>query len=203
MAPVTIASVVEGHGEVTGLPKVLYRIARQLSIPGLQVPRPYRFSRGSLIKAGGIERAVAAEANRVSGSGGVLVVLDADDDCPAQLGPSLLARAQAARPDKLVSVVLPNIEFEAWFIAAAGSLGGKCGLPDGLEVPDNPEGIRDAKGWLTARRTDGLQYSPTVDQATLASAFDLEQARKIAPSFDKFCRDVENLLGVASRNSDV
>ena len=170
MAPVTIASVVEGHGEVTGLPKVLYSIAKQFSIPVLQVPRPHRIPRESLIKAGGIERAVAAEANRVSGVGGVLVVLDADDDCPAQLGPSLLSRARAARPDKRVSVVLPNIEFEAWFIAAASSIGGRCGLPNGLEVPSNPEGIRDAKGSLTYRRTDGLQYSPTVDQATLASA---------------------------------
>jgi hypothetical protein len=151
-----------------------------------------------LIKAGGIERAVAAEASRVGSLGGVLVMLDADDDCPAQLGPSLLARAQAARPDKLLSVVLPKIEFEAWFIAAAGSLGGTCGLPDGLQVPSNPEGIRNAKGWLSDHRADGLKYSPTVDQAKLASAFDLEQARKGAPSFDKFCRDVEALLGVTN-----
>jgi len=37
-------------------------------------------------------------------------------------------RGPRKHADKLVSVVLPNIEFEAWFIAAAGSLGGKCGL---------------------------------------------------------------------------
>jgi hypothetical protein len=33
-----------------------------------------------------------------------------------------------------------------------------------------------------------------VDQAALADRFDLAHARKAAPSFDKFCRDVEGLL---------
>jgi Domain of unknown function (DUF4276) len=194
--PVTIASVVEGHGEVTGLPKLLYRIAHQFSVWDLRVPTPFRDPRGSLVAAGGIERAVDAQARRVDAAGGVLVLLDADDDCPANLGPSLLARARSARPDKLVSVVLPKREFEAWYLAAASSLGGRCGLPDNLVAPEDPEAIRDAKGWLSRQRTDGLKYSPTADQATLGSAFDLEQARKAAPSFDKFCREVEILLGV-------
>jgi hypothetical protein len=37
-------------------------------------------------------------------------------------------------------------------------------------------------------------YKPTVDQAPLASAFDLERARNGSPSFGKFCRDVRSLL---------
>jgi hypothetical protein len=124
------------------------------------------------------------------------VLLDADDDCPAELGPRLLERARDARPDNQVSVVLPKIEFEAWFIAAAPSLGGHWALPDDLETPANPEAIRDAKGWIAARREDGHTYRPTIDQPVLASVFDLDLARKGAPSFDKFCRDVETLLGV-------
>lgn len=195
--PATIASVVEGHGEVPGLPKVLYRIAHQFSIWDLRVPNPFRIPRGSLIATGGIERAVDAQARRVDAAGGVLVLLDADDDCPADLGPSLLARAQSARSDKLVAVVLPKREFEAWFLAAGASIGGRCGLPEELVAPEDPEAIRDAKGWLTRRRTDGLPYKPTVDQAVLGSTFDIEQARKAAPSFDKFCREVEKMLGVS------
>jgi hypothetical protein len=202
MATVTITSIVEGHGEKTGLPKLLYRIAYQHSIWDFRATEPRRIARGSLIRPGGIENAVAAEANRVSGPGGLLVLLDADDDCPAELGPALLARAQAARPDKSVAVVLPKREFEAWFIASASSLGGHCGLPHGLEIPGDPEAIRDAKGWIEDRRTDGLQYSPTVDQALLGSAFDIDLARKTAPSLDKFCREVEALLGVPTARKD-
>jgi hypothetical protein len=40
----------------------------------------------------------------------------------------------------------------------------------------------------------GRPYKETVDQAALASAFDIVQARKCSPSFDKFCRDLEVLL---------
>lgn len=203
MAEVTIASIVEGHGERAGLPKLLYRIAHQHAIWDFRATQPHRVPRGSLIVTGGIERAVAAEARRVPGQGGVLVLLDADDDCPAQLGPALLARAQLARPDKLVSVVLPKREFEAWFIASASSLGGHCGLPDNLQVPADPEGIRDAKGWIEDCRMDGLQYVPTVDQAMLGSAFDIELGRKHAPSLDKFCREVEALLGITSSREGI
>jgi hypothetical protein len=96
----------------------------------------------------------------------------------------------------MVSVVLPKREFEGWFLAAAASLGGRCGLPQDLVPPEDPEAIRDAKGWLTDRRTDGLSYQPTVDQASLGSVFDIEQARKAAPSFGRFCREVEKLLGI-------
>jgi hypothetical protein len=199
VASLTIASIVEGHGEVKGLPKILHRIAQQHAIWDLRVHAPFRVPRGRLTVAGGIENAVADQARRVPGAGGVLVLLDADDDCPATLGPALLARAQAARPDRSIAVVLPKIEFEAWFIAAAPSLGGTCGLPDDLEVPPDPEGIRNAKGWITDHRTDGLRYSPTADQATLSSAFDLELARKMCRSFDKFQRDVERLMGVSGQ----
>jgi hypothetical protein len=145
--PVTIACVVEGHGEVPGLPKLLHRIARGQSIPDLRTPPPFRRNRGSLVRLGGIEAAVKAMAQQISEDGGVLVVLDADDDCPADLGPALLRRAQDARPDVRVSVVLANKEFEAWFLAGASSLAGHHGFPGDLASPDKPESIRDAKGW--------------------------------------------------------
>jgi hypothetical protein len=86
-----------------------------------------RTPRGKITVGGGIERAVSAAALRVRSSGGVLVLLDADDDCPAEYGPALLARAKAARPDKQVAVVLAMREFEAWFLAAAPSLAGQFG----------------------------------------------------------------------------
>jgi hypothetical protein len=193
-AVVTIAAIVEGDGEVPALPKLLFRLAHQLSIWQLRVHTPMRVPRGKLVGQGGIEDAVSAMAQRIGTSGGVLVLLDADDDCPAILGPALLKRAQAARPDVPVSVVLANREFEAWYLAAAPSLAGRHGFPADLTAPRNPERIRDAKGWLSRHRSEGPPYKPTVDQALLASAFDMETARRGSPSFDKFCRDVQNLL---------
>jgi hypothetical protein len=126
----------------------------------------------------------------------VLVLLDADDDCPAEYGPLLLARAQAARPDKQVSVVLANREYEAWFLAAAPSLAGQFGFPAEFARPQNPEAPRDCKGLLPKARPKGQPYKETVDQAPLTSVFDLKMAREHSDSFDKFYREVSRLLGI-------
>jgi hypothetical protein len=192
--PQTIASIVEGDGEVGALPKLLYRIAAEIGVTNLRTERPMREPRGRITRPGGIERVVSAAALRVTGDGGVLVLLDADDDCPADLGPRLLARARAVRPDKRIIVVLANREFEAWFLAAATSLAGQHGFPDGLRSHENPEVPRDCKGWLTKQRAHGHPYKETVDQTPLASTFDLKAARENSPSFDKFYRDVTWLL---------
>ncbi|MGW2086635.1 DUF4276 family protein [Streptomyces sp. NPDC001880] len=192
----TIASVVEGEGELSALPILLRRLTHEAGVWDANILKPYRVGRGRLIKQGGLEASVDALADRVpvDGSGGVLIVLDADDDCPAALGPSLLERATAARPDRRTAVVLAQREFEAWFIAAAPTLGGCRGLPHGLEVPTNCETPRDCKGWLTHHRVDGRPYKPVVDQAALAEIFDIAMARANSPSFDKFCRDVHYLM---------
>ena len=195
---VTIASIVEGHGEVSALPRLLHRLAAEFPMAELHTPKPpWRRPRGSLVAPNGIEREV--ESNSwVGPSGGILVILDADDDCPAQLAPELLRRAQAARPDLRVSVVLAKREFEAWFLASAQSLAGRHGFPADMTAPDDPEGVRGAKEWLSRHRPKGHPYKETVDQAALTSAFDIRQARKHSPSFDKFCREIETLLSHSS-----
>jgi hypothetical protein len=187
-----IACVVEGHGDVEAVPIIVRRIAEQLVPPVVvQVSTPVRTPKSRLIKPVELERAVELAARR--GGGGVLVVLDSDDDCPAQLGPALLARAASVRNGLPVGVVLAKCEFEAWFIAAAQSLGGVLGLPVGLQAPAYPEGIRGAKEWLTDRMLGSRSYSPTVDQAVLARSFDMVDALR-ADSFGKFCRETKRLL---------
>jgi len=192
--PPTIASVVEGEGEVFALPKVLHRIAAELGVVGLQTPKPALIPRGKITCDGGVERAVLGEAKRVPGVGGVLVLLDADDDCPAQFGPHLLARARASRPDKRIAVVLANREFEAWFLAAAPSLAGQHDFAAVFPAPVDSERPRDCKGLLTKARPKGKPYKPIIDQRVFASLFDMKMARGNSPSFDKFYRDISWLL---------
>lgn len=194
MSPVTIASVVEGEGEVAALPVLLRRIAQQHGLWDLEVPRPHRMARSKIVRPGGIEAAVDAVAHRVRGPGGVLVLLDADDDLPCVLGPELVDRARRTRSDLHVGVVAARSEFESWFLAAAASLAGCRDLADPLVAPEHPESIRGAKEWLS-QRMGGHSYKPTVDQAALAQRFDLELARAGSPSFDKLWRDVTRLLG--------
>ena len=94
-----------------------------------------------------------------------------------------------------ISVVLAKQEYEAWFIAAAESLRGQCGLPQDLVGDSDPESIRGAKEWLSRHMPRNRRYGETTDQATLTSVFDMQAARR-ADSFDKCYREIVRLLTV-------
>jgi hypothetical protein len=185
--------IVEGHGDVEALPILVRRLTSQLGLaPSLDIPRPLRLPRGKILKELELRRAVELMARKTNPDGAILVVCDADDDCPAEVGPQLLAWAEDARRDRDVAVVLAKFEVEAWFLAAAGSLRGERGLPEDVEPPADPEGVRDAKGWLHRRLPNG--YSETIDEPALAALVDLTSARA-APSFEKLVRDLTRILG--------
>ncbi|WP_283138338.1 DUF4276 family protein [Rhizohabitans arisaemae] len=190
-----IAAIVEGDGEVQAVPVLLRRLVAEVT-PGLwaDVAMPWRMSRASMVAPGGIESTISRMASDSNAITAFLILLDADDDCPADLGPRLLRRAQAARPDLRVAVVLANREFEAWFLAAADSLRGCAGLSVDLQAPAAPEQPRGCKEWLSNRRIDGRPYSPKKHQTSLVAQMDLHSARKNSPSFDKLWRDVEYLI---------
>jgi hypothetical protein len=193
--PILVGLVVEGHGEVKAVPVLFRRLAHEIDPSvNLEVLPPIRKPRGSLVneQKGELERAVELAALKARPRGGVFVLLDSDDDCPAELAPRLLARAELAGMGLQVSVILPQREFEGWFLVAAESIRGKRGLPADLDPPQNPEEIRGAKGWLR-ERMHGHVYSETIDQPALAAIFDLNQARA-AKSFDKCCRELRLLI---------
>jgi hypothetical protein len=123
-----------------------------------------------------------------------VVLIDSDDDCPKDLGPALRERARSARPDLDVAVILARREYEAWFLAGAESLAGKRNLRADLSAPVNPEGIRDAKGWLRDNSVGQVKYRPTQDQAALSHFLDLELARTRSRSFRKLWSEIERLL---------
>lgn len=187
-----IGCIVEGHGDASALPVLVRRIAGEAAA-GIDISaRPvFRVGRGRLLKPGELERYVELIAMRTGPDGRILILLDADQDCPAQLAPRLLERARRARGDRMIGVVLAKVEFEAWFLACASSLGQKGILRRPQEDHSEPESVRDAKGWLAARLPGG--YSETLDQPALAAVMDITAARK-SPSFDKFVREVAKLL---------
>lgn len=188
-----LVCLVEGQGEQSAVPALVRRVAALL-VPELALQtQAIRVPRNQLIQTGELERWVERTARKVGAEGALLVLIDSDDDCPAQLGPALLRRARAARPDLPSAVVLAHREYEAWFLAAAESLRGCRGLPDDLQPPPNPEDIGDAKGWLKSKTPHDPKYSPVRDQTALTATFDLALARNHSPSFDKCYREIERL----------
>jgi hypothetical protein len=190
-----IVAIVEGHADVHAVPVLVRRLAESLR-PTLRVdiPPPLRLAKSNAVrKPGELERSVDLAARKAGHDGAVLILMDSADDCPADLAPELLRRAQAARSDAIIDVVLVKREYEAWFLAAAASLRGKRGLRNDLEPPADPEATRGAKEWLGRNMQAGRRYTGTLDQPALSGLIDLEAARR-APSFEKLRRAVEFLV---------
>jgi hypothetical protein len=183
-----VVGIVEGHGEVAALPALLRRIAHWRS-PGLlaEVLTPIRVHRDRFLNRDEeFRRHLLLAAGKCGEGGWILVLIDADDDCPASKGPAILQRAQALIPHRAVSVVLANREYEAWFIAAASSLDGYRGFVFDPNDSTQPETPRDAKGWM-GQRMSRRSYGETTDQVAFTQRFDLEQAFARSRSFRKLC----------------
>lgn len=184
-----IATIVEGDGEVAALPIVLRRLAEWLSpeLGAVEVPTPIRVRRDRFLNRDEeFRRMLLLAAAKCGEAGWILVLLDADDDCPAELAPKILDRAQDVVPHRRVSVVLANREFEAWFLAGAESLDGKRGFSYAQQETFDPEAVRNAKGWLSERMGAG-RYRETTDQPAFATLLDLRLAHDRSRSFRKLC----------------
>jgi hypothetical protein len=189
-----LAAVVEGHGELEALPLVLRRFHERepsLLFPALRQNDIIRVSRSKLIKEGEIERAVELAARKVGTGGGVLVLLDADDDAACELGPALLERAW--REGIEVAVIVAVREYESWFLFAAASLAGIEGLPHDLQPPNDPGAIRGAKEWLSHRMGTHGPYRPRLHQARFSRAMSLD-VLGADRSFQKLEKEVRRLL---------
>jgi hypothetical protein len=196
-----VSVVVEGHGEVASVPILLERLWFEL-IRGeyIEVVRPpIRQPRDRLArnKDDSLSRAVGLAAAKLRESSSdlndpelILVLIDADEDLPCELGPRLLEIARHSRSDKNISCVIANIEYETWFVASAASLTEFLEWNDEEDLPVDPEAKRMGKGWIE-KRFKGVKYSETVDQPKLTAKMDLQLCRDRSPSFDKLCRDVE------------
>ncbi len=189
-----IAAIVEGDGEVEAVPVLIRRIGQEVSpLSPPTIPRPIRVRRQRILKAGELERYVGLAAARAGDGGSILILLDANGDCPAEVGPLIQQRAWAAGPGCRIEAVLAKCEYESWLIAAAESVAGARGILPDVSAPKDPESVRGAKEWLR-NRMQGASYRPTADQAALTARFDMALARRRSPSFDKMWRATATLL---------
>lgn len=187
---ISIASIVEGDGEVRALPVLLRRLFEWR--PGgvhAQPLRPIRVHRDRFLNRDeDFRKQLLLAAAKCGDEGWILVVLDADDDCPVTLAAEIYRRAQQYVSHRRLSVVIANREFEAWFIAAAQSLDGHRGFRCPAVVAVEPETPRDAKGWLRRHMESGT-YSEVLDQPAFAAAIDMEQTFRNSRSFRKLCKE--------------
>ena len=202
MSRLRIVPIVEGHGETLAARTLLQRTWMEL-LGGeyVEVARPIREKRGRLTQERGLQRAVELALKKLANPGQsqdpglVLVLLDADKDCAADLGPRLQLIASQVMPGADIACIVATVEYETWFVAAAESLSDSLSI-SASEPPADPEGARAGKGWIQ-KHFKGKKYSETVDQPALTAKMDLALCRQRSPSFDKLCRELERRLAPA------
>jgi hypothetical protein len=140
-----------------------------------------------------LERAIKQGIRDRIDIAGILLLLDADDDCPAALAQRLMERCRQTTSLPM-AVVLANMELEGWFLGGKESLRGVCGIRPDAVAPINPENIRGAKERLSQNMEHGRRYLEVDDQPTLAAKINFDLTKDRCPSFKKFLREVQNLI---------
>jgi hypothetical protein len=91
-----VVAIVEGDGEVAALPILLRRLA-DWKTPNkvVHVPVPIRVQKDRFLQRDKeFSRHLQLAALKCGDEGWILILLDADDDCPAALGVQILKRAK-------------------------------------------------------------------------------------------------------------
>jgi hypothetical protein len=201
-----IVPIVEGQGEVEALPKLLYKLLSEMERTDILVGRPKNaHGCGNLLKQNGLERFLALALNEPD-CDAVLILIDADKECPRTFAEMLARGTKALQPQHSVVIVVAKCEYEAWFLASLETIAGKpiesrSGLPAGLTFNKDVESIVGAKAWLTNKMPEGRIYKENEDQAPLTSLLDTALVRAKSRSFRRMCHAVEE--AVASIDSKV
>ena len=181
-----LVCVVEGRGEVQAVPALCARILRHLEVHHWIVdPNPVRQPRSLLVdereksprrrsREDTLRKAVDLARRRPAD--GVLVLCDADDDCPAAWGPHALGVITSLTAGAAVMTVR---EYETWLLLNHSDEElTRIGLTE-------PERKQDAKKAL-ARLVPG--YLPTTHQLAQTRTIDIDRLRTRSRSFDKLVR---------------
>ena len=86
----------------------------------------------------------------------ILVLLDADDDCPVTVNLSNLSqRCEPFQSICPVEVVYAHREYESWFLASLDTIKGRSVIPDTASFSAAVEDISNPKQWLTDQMPPG------------------------------------------------
>jgi hypothetical protein len=194
----SIVPVVEGPGDRDALPVLLRRVlGERLQRYDVAVGRPKSANgKSKLIRK--LEDFLKY-ASMSPGCNAILVLLDADTDCPLELAPQLARRAAGLALPVPIAIVCPKREYETWFIASLDSDSGqdikrRLGLPSTTSYGGAIEEIPRAKAWLTSKMPQDRAYKATLDQPRLSSFVDIERTFQRSRSFRRFCSAVDQLL---------
>ncbi|WP_166846072.1 DUF4276 family protein [Isoptericola sp. BMS4] len=190
---IRIASVVEGHGEVQGLPRMIQRIAQEKCATYVDAPKPHRVPRATMVhRPEELQKAVRFQAARFDGPGGVVVLADSDDDDADDLCRVLQESVDAAGASRPVVATVAVREYEAWFLAGIESLRSHGAVRDSAAYDGDPERPRNPK--LRLEELMYESYGSVRHQVAFNMLLDLDRAAERSPSFARFVESLGSLV---------
>ena len=187
--PTKIVAIVEGHGEKAAAPALIRRILHErINRYDVIVSRtmPTK-SKGRLISR--LENFIR-KAKIEDESAAILILLDADDDCPVELAVELSERARDTYVKVPIAVVCANRKYENWFLASDKEFNGDA------------EEYSGAKRWLRRRVKPGVSYKETTHQVQFTAKMDINAAFERSRSFQRLCHAVEQLVEFTAAGRD-
>ena len=170
----TIQPIVEGHGEIQAIPVLLRRILQeQIGCYCSKIAPPMKLPRSKMIQSVPLS-SMLRMASCVQNCGLILVIFDADDDCPAELNANFRAALEDVQPQIECEVIAISREYECWFLASMESLRSKRGIAANAVSETSPEIVRGAKEKISEFMPRGRPYVETSDQPALTALLDLE-----------------------------
>jgi len=185
--------IVEGYGEVEAAPVLLRRLLTEANCHSVGIGRPIKRTQSQLRSKEGIQAGVRLALLQPE-CAAVIILFDGEDDCPKERGAEVRAWALQVAAGKPCDVVIAYREYETWFLAAAESLRGHCGIRQDAAAPENPESKRDAKGALEDFMPADRAYSATGDQPSMSAVFDMGLAHRRNRSFRKLVKAIGDML---------
>jgi hypothetical protein len=191
-----IYAIVEGQGEQTAVPTLIGRLLAELECWTLFPSKiqPFRLkSYGAFFTEDTLERAIRYH-QKFPDCAALLILLDMDDDCPQEMAFILTERIGQLQPLPFsVVVVCAKCEYEAWFLASLES------IQPNSTFEDDPEAIRDAKGWLKEQ----FGYRPVRHQTSYTQKLDFSLARSRSRSFRRLYHAAQELVTAHQNESSV
>jgi hypothetical protein len=199
---VTGLAIVEGYGELDSVDNLLTRLWADLGHPYLY----WKAVRGkNLLHEEGV-KTYAEVARRRAGCSALLLLRDADDDCPRQTGPMTARWLQDLRLPFPAAVTLLHREYETMFLPCLPSMAGRPirsaegidlpGIRVGAEYTGDYEARRNAKGVVSDFLEGQSVYKATLHQLPMTRMLDFPRLRQAQlPSFGTLERSL-NFLAV-------
>lgn len=192
--------IVEGQGETEAAQQLISRLWHDLGYPAVG----WRTLRGkNLLNAAGVHQ----YANVVRGYGdaaALLLLRDADDDCPQQTGPRTAGWLRELQLPFAAGVTLLCREYETLFLPCLADMAGKPftdalgqrhpGLKSSASFRSAFEAPRGVKRVIDDHMQGGGRYRPTAHQLPLTRMIDFDVLRRSElPSFGTLERTVRFL----------